>query len=249
VTLSADGDLYLRGAETLVASWEAIARGSRDAAVLRLRGVAAAVFPHEPERAVYNNALLERDLGPAARLDAVTLMEAAYASAGVDRFAAWVHESDEAMRDELEARAYTLDTSTRAMGMALSDVRLPRPAREVAPADWSDYLRHLEAFELPRGLLAGVDPDAFRVVTASLGGQYVAFGLAFDAGDECGIYNVSTVEHARRRGLGTAITARLVHDARERGCLTASLQSTEVAERVYAAVGFRDLGRFLEFVR
>jgi predicted GNAT family acetyltransferase len=39
-----------------------------------------------------------------------------------------------------------------------------------------------------------------------------------------------------------------VHDALARGCETASVQSTEMAERVYAAVGFRDLGRFLEYV-
>jgi predicted GNAT family acetyltransferase len=56
------------------------------------------------------------------------------------------------------------------------------------------------------------------------------------------------VEKARRRGLGTALTAAQVHDARGRGCRTASLQSTEIAERVYAAVGFRDLGRILEYV-
>ena len=49
-------------------------------------------------------------------------------------------------------------------------------------------------------------------------------------------------------GLGTALTARLIHDARERGCSTASLQSTAMAERVYAAVGFRDLGAILEYV-
>jgi len=30
--------------------------------------------------------------------------------------------------------------------------------------------------------------------------------------------------------------------------VTASLQSTPMAERVYAAIGFRDLGRFLEYV-
>jgi hypothetical protein len=33
-----------------------------------------------------------------------------------------------------------------------------------------------------------------------------------------------------------------------RGCQTASVQSTEMAERVDAAVGFRDLGRILEYV-
>jgi predicted GNAT family acetyltransferase len=58
-----------------------------------------------------------------------------------------------------------------------------------------------------------------------------------------------TREHARRRGLGTALTALLAHEAAARGAITASLQSTEMAERVYAAVGFRDLGRFLEYGR
>ena len=52
----------------------------------------------------------------------------------------------------------------------------------------------------------------------------------------------------RRRGLGTALTAAQVYEARDRGGRTASLQSTEMAERVYATVGFRDLGRILEYV-
>jgi hypothetical protein len=56
------------------------------------------------------------------------------------------------------------------------------------------------------------------------------------------------LEHAWRRGLGTALTATHLHNALARGCQTASLQSTAMAERVYAAVGFRDLGRILEYV-
>ena len=73
--------------------------------------------------------------------------------------------------------------------------------------------------------------------------------LGFDSDGDRGIFNVSTLEHARRRGLGTALTALLVHEAAARGATTATLQSTEMAERVYAGVGFRDLGRFLEFGR
>jgi len=57
MTLTPDADLYLRGAATLVASWRAYARGSAGAALMRLDGVSAAVFPSDPERAVYNNAL------------------------------------------------------------------------------------------------------------------------------------------------------------------------------------------------
>ena len=73
--------------------------------------------------------------------------------------------------------------------------------------------------------------------------------MAFDLGTDCGIYNVGTLEHARRRGLGTALTVAHLYDALDRGCRTASLQSTPMAERVYAAVGFRDLGRILEYTR
>jgi predicted GNAT family acetyltransferase len=72
--------------------------------------------------------------------------------------------------------------------------------------------------------------------------------LAYDHAGDCGVFNVSTLESERRQGLGTALTARLVHDAVARGCSTASLQSTELAEQVYAATGFRDLGRILEYV-
>jgi GNAT superfamily N-acetyltransferase len=239
----------ISGAATILASWEAYARGARGAAVIRAPGVASGVFPHPPERAVYNNALLERDLGPAERADALDAMEAAYASASVDRFAAWVHESDEAMRNVIEARGYAIAETTRAMGMKLSDVRLPRPELELAPPEWPAYLAYLEAVGVPAGLLAGADPSEFHLLIARLDGETVATALAFDLDGDTGIFNVSTMEHARRRGLGTALTARLVHDALARGRRTASLQSTPMAEGVYAAVGFRDLGRILEYAR
>src|SRR3954452_21676800 len=113
-------ELYVRGIRTLLASWEVYAGGSEGAAVVRGAGVAAGVFPAEPQRGVYNNAVLERGLGACARAAAVDAMEAAYASAGIPRFAAWVHESDAAMREDVEARGYTLQESTCAMGLALS---------------------------------------------------------------------------------------------------------------------------------
>ena len=74
-----DAELYLRGSDTLLASWEAYACGAPGAAVKRFPGVAAALFPDGPERAVYNNALLQRDLGPDGRSDALDAMETAYA--------------------------------------------------------------------------------------------------------------------------------------------------------------------------
>ena len=169
----------------------------------------------------------------------------AYASAAAMRFAAWVHESDEAGRDDLQRRGYVLDTATRVMDMALSDVRLPRPAMELEEISWREYL---EYEGLPADFLADADHAALHPLAVRVDGRIAAAALAFDEGSDCGIYNVGTHEALRRRGLGTAVTVAQLYRARERGCLTASLQSTQMAERVYKAAGFRDLGRFLEFV-
>ena len=210
-----------------------------------MSGVAAAVFPNEPERDVYNNALLQRNLGGRSRADSLDAMEGAYADAGVRRFAAWVHESDEAMRGDLERRGYVLDITTRAMGMALDDISVPRPTIEVGSATWSEYLAY-EA--LSPSFLASADHAAFHVLVHRADGEIISAALAYDFNSDCGIYNVGTLERARRHGLGAAMTAAQLHEARVRGCRTASLQSTPMAERVYATVGFRDLGRFLEYV-
>ena len=148
---AADGELYLRGVATLLASWEEYARGAAGASVTRLPGVAAAVFPEGPERVFFNNALLDRDLDAAGRAEALDAMEAAYRTADVPRFAAWAHEGDVALCADLERRGYSLDESTRAMGMSLDDIRLPRPEPELGPADWSEYLRILG---VPPGLSA-----------------------------------------------------------------------------------------------
>ena len=92
------------------------------------------MFPSDPD-AVYNNALFDRDLGPTERAAAVDAMTATYNSAGVDRYAAWVHESDEGMRAELTSRGYSLAESTRAMGMSLDGRSLALPAIELGPLD------------------------------------------------------------------------------------------------------------------
>jgi GNAT superfamily N-acetyltransferase len=240
-----DADLYRRGIETLIASWEAYARYATGASVTRHPGVATAIFPCEPERSIYNNAVLERDLESPARADAIAAMVAAYAAAGVDRFAAWVHEADSAMQSDLERLGFTLDTTTRAMGMTLNDLRLPRPELEIEPLGWSEYLR---VFDLPAGLLGDGDHADLDVTVAWSDGEPVASALTFDLAGDYGIYNVGTLPRMRRRGLASALTAYVLQAARARGCESASLQSTPMAERVYATAGFRDFGRFLEYV-
>jgi ribosomal protein S18 acetylase RimI-like enzyme len=243
--LFTDDDLYERGAATLRASWEAYAQASSGAAVHTHSGLAVAVFPTEPERSVYNNSLLGRDLVEAARTAAIDAMEEAYAAAGVDSFAAWAYETDLAMCSDLERRGYVLATSTLAMAMALDDLHGPKPDLDLVDVQWTDYLR---TFNLPDGLLATADHAAFHMVVARHDGENAVTALAFDHDGDSGIFNVATLERHRRCGLGSAITALLAHEARARGCRTASVQSTAMAEGVYTAAGFRHLGHYLEYV-
>jgi hypothetical protein len=170
-----DDDLYPRGAATLLGSWEAYASGSAGASVNRYPGVVAAVFPTEPERDVYNNALLDRGLVGVALADALDAMEAAYAEAGIPRFVAWVHETDTTSSTELQRRGYTFDTATRAMGMRLDQFPVIRPEIELGEADWEEYLRIIEA---PPGLLKAADHACFRVLIARFGGENAAAAMA-----------------------------------------------------------------------
>jgi hypothetical protein len=238
-------DLYRLGCATLVASWAAYARGAVVASVQCLPGVAAAVFPYGTERTVYNNALLDRGLGAGERAVALDVVAAAYAAVGIGRFAVWAHETDDSMCTDLERRGYALDTTTRAMGMALGHLPPDRSGVEVTPVGWPEYLA---AEGLPPDFLALADHAALHPLAVRLDGEIVAASLAYDCGTDCGIYNVSTREPFRRRGLGTAVTLAQLYAARERGCHTASLQATAMAEGMYAALGFRNLGRFLEYV-
>jgi hypothetical protein len=97
------------------------------------------------------------------------------------------------------------------------------------------------------GLLSELDPAVFHVLVGRHHGENVVTGIAFDFHADCGIYNIGTLELARRPGLATALTLTHLHDALARGCQTASLQSTSMAERLYTTVGLRDLGQLLEY--
>jgi GNAT superfamily N-acetyltransferase len=241
-----EAELYRRGARTLASSWEAYAASGRGAAVAWFPGVVVAVFPNDPERQILNNALLDRDIDARGRADALNAMEAAYAAAGVSDFAAWVHESDPDMGADLRARGYAVSDLTRAMGIDLQDIRLPRPAITLAPPRWPDVLR---IAEIPPGFGGPAGPDGFAALIAVSDGTPAATVATFDHAEDCGIYTLATLPHARRQGLGSALATLAAHEARARGCLTATLQATPMAEKIYAALGFRDLGLIQEYAK
>lgn len=89
--------------------------------------------------------------------------------------------------------------------------------------------------QMRRGLL--------RTVGAFLDGTPVGGGSHGPRGDATELAGIAVLPHARRRGIGAAVTAALAADARARGIRTVflSAQDEDVA-RVYERVGFRRVG-------
>jgi ribosomal protein S18 acetylase RimI-like enzyme len=67
----------------------------------------------------------------------------------------------------------------------------------------------------------------------------VVAGLGVRVDTTIGIYNIATVPDARRRGYGTAMTERIIHDGARDGCDVAVLQASEAGKPVYERMGFR----------
>jgi len=145
-------------------------------------------------------------------------------------------------------------------GMALQPIPLPPPPgsgvevrRVVDPADLAEHHAVLVAGGatvddverlLPATMLA--DPDV-ALLTASLDGRPAGTALAIRSGATIGVYNVGTLAAARRRGVGTSATWAALAAGRTWGCQLAVLQSSEMGQSVYEAMGFRTVVRYLEF--
>jgi ribosomal protein S18 acetylase RimI-like enzyme len=234
-------ELFDRSVATLVQSWMYLASGSPGAEVIETEDVAIAIFAHSPDREFLNNAILSRSGDLDSTLEVV---ERAYASRGVERYAVWVHESEAAIARELEAHGYGYDSSTRTMAMPITDLAEVDTSMLDLVEPTLERFWHVDGLD---GLVPDLSAAPAHFYVARSNGEDAAMLMAFDHNGDCGIYMVGTRPAARRQGLATALSAHAARQAHQRGCTTVSLQATEMAESVYASVGFRDLGRFNEY--
>ena len=79
-------------------------------------------------------------------------------------------------------------------------------------------------------------------------GVAVTSGLGVRVGRTIGVYNIATVEAARRRGLGAAMTMRVVADGAAAGCDVAILQASDMGQSVYERLGFRTVCEYIGYV-
>jgi GNAT superfamily N-acetyltransferase len=71
------------------------------------------------------------------------------------------------------------------------------------------------------------------------GGAPVASALGWRSGRTIGVYSIATIQSARRRGYGAAMTARVVADGMKAGCDVAALQASDMGRPIYERLGFR----------
>jgi GNAT superfamily N-acetyltransferase len=89
------------------------------------------------------------------------------------------------------------------------------------------------------------DDVAWRHLLGRLDGAPVATATLFTSPpDVAGLYFVCTAPEVRRRGIGAAITAAAMLDARSLGCSTAVLGSSPMGHGVYRRLGFEEVFRY-----
>jgi len=63
-----------------------------------------------------------------------------------------------------------------------------------------------------------------------------------------GVYSIATIESARRRGYGAAMTARVMADGVVAGWDVAALQASEMGRPIYERLGFRTVVRYVAYI-
>jgi GNAT superfamily N-acetyltransferase len=95
-------------------------------------------------------------------------------------------------------------------------------------------------------LTFGFERAPWRLYLGRLDGEPVATTLLFNGGGVAGVYAVGTVERARGKGIGGAITLAPLLEAREEGYRHAVLFSTAIGVRAYERIGFRLIDAWID---
>lgn len=160
------------------------------------------------------------------------------------------------LADRLASRGFVADDPWPGMTLETDALRRPPPVpglviRRVTTDDELDpYVRVFAPILSPSPAFTELFVDASRRIgfeeeapevhfVGLLDGEPVATVSLLTAGGAAGIYNVTTVEPARGRGIGAAMTAAAVEAGRHRGLSTATLQASTMGQSTYQSLGFR----------
>lgn len=166
----------------------------------------------------------------------------------------------------LEKSGFLLDEKSPGMVVELVNLNenIPKPPRfSVQLAEdssaWQIWSRTLAAgFEAPASaeyvvkgwfdLLSKAKPETMLAYIGWLDEKPVATSLLFLAAGVAGIYAVSTIPEARRKGIGAFITQYPLIQARSMGYKIGVLQSSKMGFDVYRSLGFQEYCTIEEYL-
>jgi ribosomal protein S18 acetylase RimI-like enzyme len=204
-------------------------------------GLVASIVPNAPDSPTLNAAVaIDPDAAPAH----IEELAERYAHANVRRWGVWLDGDAGLAAQALAQHRMVVTTASPGMGAALEDLPIEDTQRTEADLTtvgrvndlaYGNYDGRLERTltPLPNGVLKGYQ--------ASLNGSPAAVALALHHDQDAGISFVATIPKARRQGLATQVMQQALHEAREQGCTTTTLQATDVGERLYTNLGYRRL--------
>lgn len=133
-------------------------------------------------------------------------------------------------------------------GLIIQEVKDPRTLKL-----WSQACG--EGFGLPEFAVEGfydlmtyVDRDRMRAYLGWLDGEPVATSLLVLEAGAAGIYNVTTIPAARRKGIGAAMTCLPLQEAKAAGYRLGILHSSEMGVGVYRSLGFQEYCKIGQYV-
>ena len=176
---------------------------------------------------------------------------ARYEDARVNAWTVWTPRSHTATAELLRDAGHHLDAQPRLMAVDGLDrfeapdldgvewTRDPDP-EEFARVTDEGFGMGDEGFE--RAVLGRFDVPGSHQYLARLDGKPATTAMVIDADGDAGIYAIATVPEARGKGLARNLMLQSLHDARERGCETSTLQATKEGFRIYQRMGYDEMG-------
>jgi ribosomal protein S18 acetylase RimI-like enzyme len=156
--------------------------------------------------------------------------------------------------EPLRALGFTADTDPPGMALVLDELvepEMPRGLTIVPVGDPETLQVWGQTFTVGYGLPPEMGEPFMAILTevggamqhylGYLDGTPVAAASLFPAAGVAGIYDIAVLPAMRGKGIGAAITAAALRDARAMGYNAAILQSSDMGFRVYQRLGFRQL--------
>ncbi len=230
--------------------YRALAHGSVGSRLIALNGgVQATVAPVRPWYSIFNSVLYTE---PGALISALPQLAREYEAAGSKAWTVWVPPTDTATPSALEAAGHVLDSTPMLMGASISEIDLDQQLEldlHAAPtwrmvATCNDLAHGVIEDWSMAALVERIDDPPTHCYAATLHGKVACALLAREHDRDCYFWFVATIPEARGVGLASELVRVALRAARQRGCVTTTLESTAMAESMYANLGFRALGSY-----